>query len=93
MLIVQILVGYLMVTFAIGAVASPFIFWKDPNFGTVGLIVLVISYAVFGWLSYKGFEAAGSFRRELARRQQATTAEGPKSPAAEQHIKSGQPQS
>jgi len=68
MLLVQFFLAYLMTIFAVGAVGIPVVGWADPDLGPGLSIVLAIFYAAIAWLSYKGFAAARSIRKELLAR-------------------------
>jgi len=68
MLIPEIFLGFFAISFAVGAVVFPIVGWNDPNIGVGASIFGAIFYAVFGWLSWKGFSVTRSIRKELAAR-------------------------
>lgn len=63
--IVQIVMAYLTLILAAAAVGLPFLGWGDPEIGGGLSIFLAVMYAALAWLSYRGFLASRTLRREL----------------------------
>ena len=66
MWVLQVLSAYLMLTFGLATLVLPIAGWSEPELGPGYSIGLAIVYAAFAWLSYKGFAAARSIRKDLA---------------------------
>lgn len=67
-LLLQIVLGFLMVLFALSIVTVPLAIWSDEEFGPLLSVFVVVVYAALAWLSYKGFVVSSSMRKELSAR-------------------------
>lgn len=66
--VAQLVLAYMMTTFAVGTVAFPIVGWNEPGIGPLLSLVMTLVYAVFGLLSYKAFSNTRAIRKELAER-------------------------
>lgn len=62
----QAFMAYCMVTFAVGIVALPVLFWYDPASRGPELVFAVLLYGALGWASYKGFTTSRRLRKEIS---------------------------